>query len=482
LLEQFSPENLALLSDEELDQLCRTMDALVRDDKKRELERYDPYPKQLEFHNAGKTHRERLFMAGNQLGKTLGGSMEVAMHLTGRYPDWFEGKRFEAPIRAWAAGVTGESTRDNPQRLLLGPVGDWGTGSIPGDLITHTQKASHGVAELLDYITVRHISGGTSFLAFKSYEKGREKWQGESLELIWFDEEPPSKIYAEGLTRTQARGGITMITFTPLLGMSDVVSRFLMEESEDRHVTQMTIDDAAHYTDKDREMIVAGYLEHEREARARGVPVMGSGMVYPVTEGGLQVKPFAIPDYWPRIAGIDFGWDDHTAVVYIAWDRDTDNVYVYDCYKVNRQTPAIHAVSIKGKGSWIPVAWPADGYSTEKGSGKSLMRLYKEQDVNMLFTHASYEDDRKMHVEPGIMDILDRMKRGGFHVFTHLNDWFDEFRLYHREDGKIYKKHDHLMDATRYAVMMLRFAQTHIPIKRDRYEPRQRRKTSYMSL
>lgn len=174
-------------------------------------------------------------MAGNQLGKTWAGGSEWAMHLTGRYPDWWAGRRFDKPVRLWASGVTGESTRDNPQRILVGPPQqqhEWGTGAIPGDCLLKTTSA-RGIADALDSITVKHTSGGESVLAFKSYEKGREKWQGETLDGVWFDEEPPLDIYTEGLTRTNATMGMTMITFTPLLGMSEVVRMFLTEEPKE---------------------------------------------------------------------------------------------------------------------------------------------------------------------------------------------------------------------------------------------------------
>jgi phage terminase large subunit-like protein len=201
------------------------------------LKGYCPYPRQAEFHAAGSVNRERLFMAGNQLGKTLAGGSEWAFHLTGRYPDWWVGRTFAKPTRLWCAGVTAESTRDNPQRILIGPPAQaelWGTGTIPGDAVVACTPA-RGVANLIDTVVVRHGGGGDvqcafSTLGFKSYEKGREKWQGETLDGVWFDEEPPLDIYMEGLTRTNATGGITIVTFTPLHGMSEVVMLFLTED------------------------------------------------------------------------------------------------------------------------------------------------------------------------------------------------------------------------------------------------------------
>lgn len=216
-------------------ELARLLEQRKRRDERNKLATYRPYTKQREFHNAGLDNDERLFMAGNQVGKTWAGGFEWAIHLTGRYPGWWEGRRFEHPVRFWAAGVTGESTRDNPQRILVGAPqqeSSWGTGAIPGDAIIATNKASHGVKGALDSVIVKHASGGESVVAFKSYEKGREKWQGETLDGVWFDEEPPLAIYSEGLTRTQARGMFAIVTFTPLLGMSDVVRMFLNDATK----------------------------------------------------------------------------------------------------------------------------------------------------------------------------------------------------------------------------------------------------------
>jgi phage terminase large subunit-like protein len=440
-----------------LPELVKLEAEILRRLKTRKLLSYQPYPKQISFHDAGATHRERLFMAGNQLGKTLAGGMEAAMHATGLYPEWWKGKRFTKANIGWAAGVTGETVRDSVQRMLMGRVNEIGHGAVPGDLILGKTQ-SRGIANLMDTIEIKHISGGVSQIGLKSYEKGREKWQAETLDWVWFDEEPDADIYTEGLTRTNATKGLVWMTFTPLKGMSSVVKRYLLEKSPDRHVTMMTIDDALHYTDEDRARIIASYPEHEREARAKGIPVLGSGLIFPVSESDLHDRDLKIPNHWPRIAGLDIGYDHPTAAVWMAWDRDADTVHIYDCYRLKQQTPLVHAGALNARGRWIPVAWPHDGLQHDKGgSGEQIAKQYKDQGVNMLPEKATFPDGSN-GVEAGLMDMLDRMKTGRFKVAPHLHDWWEEFRLYHRKDGKIVKEGDDLMSATRYAMMMLRHA------------------------
>lgn len=196
------------------------------------LLRYRPYAKQREFHANGAGHRERLLMAGNQLGKTFCGAAEAAIHLTGLYPDWWTGWRSARPIRMWAGSKTSEVTRDTCQRYLVGEPADeatWGTGMIPADRLLGWDRKSSSAPNALDNVTVKHTSGGTSKVGFKAYDQGREKWQGETLDAIWMDEEPPLELYMEAITRTNAALGPLWITFTPLLGFSAVVRMFLEE-------------------------------------------------------------------------------------------------------------------------------------------------------------------------------------------------------------------------------------------------------------
>ncbi len=431
---------------------------LAEQDRRRsanKLAHYRPYPKQKLFHNSGLTSSERLLRAGNQQGKTHAGAMELAMHLTGRYPAWWQGRRFIHAIDAWAACDTGETTRDNPQRALLGPVGRWGTGAIPADALGEV-KRGRGVADLADTVLVRHQTGALSRLGFKRYDQGRESWQGTAKHVIWCDEEPPADIYGEAIARLVATRGIIYTTFTPLKGMSEIVER-LMRGGDGIADVNMTIDDAEHIAPEERARIIEKFPEHERDARARGIPILGSGRVFPIAESDLRVDAFEVPPYWAQIAAMDFGWDHPFAAIKLAWDRDADCVYVTNAYRVREQTPVVHAAALKPWGRQLKWAWPHDGLQHDKGSGEALAAQYRAQGLELLRAHATHGDGG-YGLEAGIMAMLDRMKTGRLKVFAHLSDWFEEFRLYHRKDGLIVKERDDLLSATRIALMMLRVA------------------------
>lgn len=188
------------------------------------------YAKQLEFFRLSKTHNECALFGGNRSGKTVGGCFADTLHLTGLYPDWWEGKRFEEPIEAWAAGDTGKNVRDIIQSMMLGKPGDaaaMGTGMIPGDLILRT-TVKHGLADAVESVFVRHKpTGGVSTLQFKSYDQGREAFQGTSQHLIHLDEEPPIDVYTECLLRTMTVDGLIQLTATPLQGLTKLMLEFL---------------------------------------------------------------------------------------------------------------------------------------------------------------------------------------------------------------------------------------------------------------
>lgn len=190
--------------------------------------RRELYPKHVAFFRAGTQHMERACIAANRIGKTWGiGGYETAMHLTGEYPDWWPGRRFDQPIDAWAAGDTSETTRDIVQLALLGPTWQLGTGLVPAANIIGEPTKRAGVAGAVDTARVRHKSGGISSVGFKSYDQRRQRFQGTAKHVIWLDEEPPEDVYDECLLRLMTTNGMMIGTFTPLLGLSAVVLRFL---------------------------------------------------------------------------------------------------------------------------------------------------------------------------------------------------------------------------------------------------------------
>jgi hypothetical protein len=156
------------------------------------------------------------------------------------------------------------------------------------------------------------------------------------------------------------------------------------------------------------------------------------------------------------LGGLDFGWDHPSAAVRMAWDRDSDTVYVTDCHRQKEQTPQMFALSLKEWPIWVPFAWPHDGLQHDKGSGEQLAAQYKKAGLNTMAERATFPDGTN-GVEAGIQDMLQRMQLKKFKVFSHLSDWFEEFRMYHRKDGKVVKESDDLMAATRYAYMMRRY-------------------------
>lgn len=398
-------------------------------------------------------------MAGNQLGKTIGGGAEWAIHLTGRYPDWWDGATFGKPPILWAGSVTGESTRDNPQRILVGPPAreeEWGTGLIPKDAIIDWDRAL-GVPNLLDNIVVRWGGGGDvqaqqSLLAFKAYEKGREKWQGPTIDGVWFDEEPAQDIYSEGLTRTNngQRGQFAQQTFTPLQGMSQVVTRFMRPDANDpgaksRTVISMTIDDVDHYTPEEKAKIIASYAPHERDARSKGIPSLGAGAIYPVPFSEISVKPFAIPPHWPRAYALDVGWN-RTATLWGAKDREADVLYIYAEHYRGQAEPSIHADAIKARGDWIRGAIDPASKGRSQRDGEQLMATYQSLGLHLMPAMNA--------VEAGLYQVWQALSIGRIKVFSTLQNFEHEYRIYHRDEkGRVVKENDHLMDDLRYLWM-----------------------------
>lgn len=428
----------------------------------------EPYPWQKRFYAAGRDFPQRALRAANRVGKTFSAAYEFTCHLLGEYPDDWEGWRVNYPIDAWASSLTHETSRDIQQLELLGPPSMIGTGMIPGDRILKTTKRQVGLSDVYDTVTVKGKFGESS-CQFKVAEQGWKKYQGTAKHLIWQDEEPDDqKVFSECTTRLATTNGRYIFTYTPLMGQTPLSQKFT-EGGHGMFLLNATWDDAPHLDEESKKVLIASYPEHEIEARTMGVPAMGHGAVFTVPDRELMCDPFEIPSHFWRLAGHDFGYNHPAGTVWIAHDRDTDVVYIYDCYKRAKELATYHAARLNKGGDWIPVAWPHDGHKSGPRDGQELVKAYFDAGANMLPMSARYQDDKggSQAVEPIVMEVIDRMKTGRLKVFRHLSPWFEEKRNYHRDEKtmKIVDRNDDLMKATFYAIMMLRYASPrHLPI------------------
>lgn len=207
----------------------------------------------------------------------------------------------------------------------------------------------------------------------------------------------------------------------------------------------ITWDDVPHLSDEEKSDLWESIPPHQRDARAKGIPALGSGVIYPVSENVYVCDHFDIPDHWPRAYGLDVGWN-RTAAIWGAWDRQTDTIYLYSEHYVAEAPPQVHADAIRARGNWIPGAIdPASAGSSQK-DGTKLVDEYRDLQLDLAFADNA--------VEAGIHAVYRRLTSGRLKVFRTLPAWLSEVRLYRRDEkGKIVKERDHLMDATRYLIM-----------------------------
>lgn len=431
-------------------------------------------PKHKLFFEAGADYYERIFIASNRTGKSVAGAYELACHLTGIYPEWWKGKRFNKPIKAWAAGSDAKATRDTAQKELIGPIGAWGTGMIPNELLGKFWMLA-GVPQGVDTIEIKHASGGTSVLSFKNYEQDTKAFYGTALDAIWLDEECPENIYNECLLRTMTTEGLVFVTFTPLHGLTPLVVKFYSKadllggapglagiqaekvEEDDGYDARLANrkkvakgiinagwDDAPWLSEDSKRRMLDDTLPHLRDARSKGIPAMGSGNIYPIALDNILVDAFQIPDYYERLFALDVGWN-RTAALWVARNPDTDVYYIYDEYYGAREEPVVHAASIKSRGAWIPGVIDPAARGRSQVDGRQLYNMYQQLLDNLM--KANNE------VESGIQMVYDLLSQGKIKVFRNLMNFQKEYILYRRDlNGKIIKEHDHLMDCLRYLI------------------------------
>lgn len=461
----------------------------------------DPYPidslpKHKAFFEAGKTYPERLFMGGNRVGKTLVGAYELTCHLTGEYPFWWKGITFDGPIDAWAVGKDARAVRDTIQKELLGPIGEWGTGMLPAHTLGKA-FALQGTPQAIDIVKVKHKSGGWSQLGFKNYQQDIGSFMGTSRHCVWLDEECPLEIYNECNVRTATVNGIMMVTFTPLDGLTSMVinfckradflvgakpivavdvedpdedgteSEYLVGRDTPKAVIQAGWNDAPWLSVEMKQRLLDDSPEHLRKARSEGLPAMGSGNVYSTPIEDVLIEPFAIPSNWPRMYGLDVGWN-RTAAVWAALDPVTDTLYVYDEHYRGKEQPPFHAYAIRSRGEWIHGVIDPAARGRGQSDGNQLIRNYKDLGLTLY--------PAKNDLESGVQAVSQRLSFGKIKIFKTLVNLQKEYMLYKRDKhGRIKPENDHALDCLRYIVLNMNrmiSATENTKMTGVRYEPR----------
>jgi phage terminase large subunit-like protein len=449
----------------------QTLSSAERRRKFRQIDFLDTsywYPTQLKFFAAGSSGaHQRLLFSGNQSGKSRACSFEVATHLSGEYPEWWTGKRFNKPIRCWVVGESVILVRDTCQKHLCGRD-DFGTGLLPLESFAKKPLMVAGGMQAVDTLFVTHMTDGkidgVSTLSFKTFEMRRERLQGETVDLIWIDERPDEEIYGELLARTAASDGHIIVSFTPVGdgAAAGVTYRFLSEPSSDRVAFRIPSEEVRHISAERREELSAGYQDHEREARLEGTPMLGAGPIFPLELLPTATKNFdyaAIPSWARYVVGLDFGFSHPFAAVLIAWAHDTGQVWVIDSFRMERSSALFHVQRIHAmtRGARVPCSWPHDGHQHDKGSGLSLAMQYKNFGANMLPSHAINHGTNNFSVEPALEELRELMFTGKLSIAGHNTELLEEMRHYHRDqDFRIVKQRDDMVSALRYAVMSKR--------------------------
>jgi len=459
-------DTLETLSQQELKrlaQLLKEQEDRVRFNRK---DSYSPYGWQEQFINASKDCFQLLAMTGNRCGKTYTGAYIMACHLTGLYPKWWKGRKFLKPIKAWSIGASTLTVRDILQSELLGAWDDpdaYGTGAIPKHCIVGTVNRS-GVPGGIEVVQVRHVSGGISTCAFKSYEMTLDKFMGTSIDVVWLDEEAPKSIYTQCVTRTATTKGIVYLTFTPEHGLTPLVRDFMEDLKPGQFFVTASWDDAPHLDSSTKEQLLAIYSPEERKMRTQGLPFLGDGVCFPLNPEDIIVDPFLLPEHYLKIIGVDLGYSPHpNGTACVAFDGDTETYYLYDEHSNTKENISTHAAAIiRMGGDRIPVQLPHDAFKKDgANSGKEFIKLYAEEGVNCLpfsFSNPPGPDGKAggNSVEVGVHWMLDQMMKGKFKVFRTCTKFLREMPSYHRKEGAIVPLFDDMISATRYAALSVR--------------------------
>ena len=419
-------------------------------------------------------------LAGNRSGKSFSASLWAAISLTGRYPEWWQDFKYERGIIVMIGGEAAEQICGSLQLELFGTTDrrqkqEIGTGLIPRECIVMDSIEGGSVPKMIKSCRIKHESGTQSTLTFFTYTQERGAVQGGGIDALIIDEQPEEDILSEalrGLGITPSRKPMRCImAFTPLRGLTPTVQK-LQTGSEDMKLVRYTWDDVpfSMLPEQSRRVLQEQWPEYELDCRIRGIPMAGQGRVFAVRLRGFctyDPNKIDIKDHWPRIMGIDPGRSpDPTAMVWVAWDRDEDIMYLYDSHEAYNQTPIEYAPFIMARGKEMPISWPRDakrkGYTEVDSLADELRYKYQLKMLSEPFTNP---DGSTIGIDYGLQFMLTRMRQGKLKISHNLEALLIEMENYHVErlsTGKLeFRGKCHLIDAARYGCLAIeRFGQS----------------------
>jgi phage terminase large subunit-like protein len=422
-----------------------------------------------------------MVLAGNRTGKTLSAAYAFALHATGDYPEDWQGRRFQKAGTHWALGVDSRQVRDVLQKELIGDLLDGerisGGWIHPDEVVRIARSQSPGLAS---DVWVKHVTGGESRISLRSYTQAGTgqatlPFAGSSVDQILVDEQPPDEVVGQLVTRTmtgdQGRGGLIVYSMTPELGMTNLVRTFMESRGEFQSlIGPIAWSQCPHLTPEVQTKILKSIPEHERDMRSKGTPFFGSGLVFPISEERLKCEPFHVEQRpWYRvIRAIDIGIDHPTAIAWLAHDPEQDVIYLTRVYRRSGEIVAAHAAVANSQWAHSPMVFPHDADNREKGSGETVRQIYQQSGIATGINF--HNPDGSNFVEPGLIEMYERMRTDRFKVFSTCTEFFDEFRKYHRDNGKLVKLDDDVISAVRYGHQMV--AGSGVPVKDEPFKVR----------
>ena len=473
---KLDPQAIKLLDSDTQSKFRDLAISVAEDMQFNQLQYFRPFEHQLAFFKTGSSAR-RGILAANRIGKTVSTCYETAMHLTGIYPDWWEGHRFDSAITAMVAGEGWSQVAMVLQNELLGTqdvkiTEQLGTGAIPRYCIIRDTMRNDG-ANCLG-VEVRHITGAKSYLLFANYTQEVRQMQGFKLNLAVFDEQPPDDFFSEIVTRTATTQGQVLCSFTPLKGLNGLVSKFWNHE-DGYDFIRVSWEDVPEYDPwqepfllkSTRLQLERDYLPHEREARIAGKPVMGKGAVFQIRDWPL----YKTGDYnfrelpnIQRVISLDLGLvNDKTVISLIYWDPIEKVAYLHRQIVVQGVEEAVPTQYInhllRPEVFGTPIVLPADASTPGRYtmSSSSIRELFEQYELNVYQKAIMNPPDSQgrvtNHKSYGINQMRQMLEFGTLQVNENCVEFLREAQNYYVDEHGRFSDPDDCIDSARYGLI-----------------------------